>query len=127
MDIPTIKIKLPISEKEIKIKKWITAEDYEWTMEPMYHAARITMKTDKDGNPTPDAMEMKEGKQSENERRTISAYVSDIDGKTEKEEVLQVVNQLPAPDYRMIKGIASELGKDYKKKVDQAMREMRKQ
>ncbi len=126
MEIPTFKIKLPLSEKEIEMKKWITAEDYEWTMEPMYQAARITMKTDKHGNPTPDAMEMKEGKQSENERRTISAYVAEIDGKKEKEEILEIVNQLPAPDYRMIKGIASELGNEYKKKVNQAMREIKK-
>lgn len=101
MERETIKVKTPITQKEVILQKWITAGEAEYIQEPIFGSLKLdlanqTPQTSFEGNNNIQMLK-------EVTKRTIETYVLKIDECEDKEEINKILKtEMPESDYNFV-------------------------
>jgi len=96
---------LPVTGKIVKIKQWITGREFEKTQQPLYKS----MKVKPDSLGQIGGMEIEGTIIEELNNASFEAYVLEVDGQTEG--LVDLILDLPEPDYSFIKTAIEEVSK----------------
>jgi hypothetical protein len=116
MEAPIIVIKTPISDIQIELFKWITAQKAEYIEEPALNSVKFGGTPA--GGAAPFSVNGFDAKTALHEslHRMIESYVKKVADEMDPKKCLELILQLPEEDYSFIQKAIAKIKEESKKK-----------